>query len=124
MPADPQRIAQFVVDGQVLSRVDPLLKQTYPGASELPEIEMFFDDIADAEALLEERWAWQRQAGRPREAVEFEDTLGLGTSIPLVPAVPQFTVIDESRSIDTIAIVKAYAADFNTDRYAVELTGL
>lgn len=124
MPADPSRIAQFTVDGVLLSKVAPLIKTTYPGANEQREIEMFFDSAADGQVLLDERWAWQSKANRIREAVELDVGLGLGTAVPLTPALPQFTVIDESRDISTSAIVKAYAANFDTDRYAVELIGL
>lgn len=124
MPADPSRIAQFTVDGVLLSKVEPTIKTSFPGAIEGREIEMFFDDPGDAQVLLDERFAWQSKTNRLREAVELDETLGLGTTIPLTPALPQFNVVDAARNIDAPAIVKAYAANFDSDRYAVEFIGL
>lgn len=125
MPADPSRIAQYTVDGVVLSRVDTVLRAAFPDAVDMgdQEIEMFFDSPADADVVLTERWNWQKTAGRLHEAVEVEASLGLGTIVPLTPAVPQMTVVDEKRGIGAVAKVRALASDYSTERHSVELLG-
>lgn len=124
MPADPARIAQSTVDGVVVSRVDASIKTTHANATDVAELETFWDSEDDADDMLEERWAWQSNPGRLREAVEFDGSLGLGTHIPIMPAVPTFTVIDDTRSISGDGAVRAYAADFENERYAVEMIGV
>lgn len=125
MAATPARIAKSTVDGVALSRVDAALRAEHPDAIDdgSAEIEMFFDDPVDADLLLEERWTWRKQVGRIHEAVEVSDSLGLGTTVPVVPAVPQFQVRDAKRLIDTTAKTRAFVADHQADRYSVELLG-
>lgn len=124
MPATPDRIASSTVDGVVLTKVDPAIKALHMNAEDMDqEREMFFDDPADAQVLVDELWDWKSAAGRPREAAEVDASLGLGTVVPIAPAVPQFNIIDESRGIDMPAMVRAYAVDHNSDRYSVELAG-
>lgn len=125
MPATPARIAKSTVDGVALSRVDPALRAANPDAVDegSSEIEMFFDDPADADVLLDERWNWRKQIARPHEAVEVEETLGLGTTQAIVPTIPQFTIRDASRGIDAQVKARAFVADHRVDRYSVELVG-
>lgn len=123
MPATPARIALSLNDGVLLSKVDAALKGNHPNAvSEDNEIESFFDTQADAQVLLDERWAWRSAIGRAREQIEMDSAFGLGTTIPVTPALPKITITDERRSIVGVAMmVRGYAIDYNTDRYAVEL---
>jgi hypothetical protein len=84
---------------------------------------MFFDLAADAQALLDERWAWKSAAGRPREQIEMDSSLGLGTVLPVTPAVPGFTITDDTRGIVGLhCYTRAYSIDYTTERYAIELS--
>lgn len=126
MPATPSRIAISLNDGIVLSKIDAAIKANHPNAEDSGEneIEMFFDNSADAQVLLDERWNWKSAAGRPREQIEIDSTFGLGTLIPVTPAVPRFTITDSDRGIAAaLCMARSYSLDYNTDRYAVELAG-
>lgn len=104
MPATPARIALSLNDGVLLSKADATIKANHPNAVEQDnEIESFFDSEADAQVLLDERWAWRSAAGRFREAIEIDSDLGLGTIIPVTPALPTILIYDEARGIgDTL----------------------
>lgn len=123
MTADPARIAKFSVDGIVVSRVDATIKTNFPNAEDLgqSEIEMFFRLEADADAMLEEKWAIFSSASRPHEGVELEDSLGLGTTIAISPRVPRFQTVDEERGMNVSLAARAYVQDMTTDRYSIEL---
>lgn len=123
MPATPARVALSLNDGVLLSKVDVAIKTAHPNAvGEENEIESFFDLEADAQVLLDERWAWKSAVGRVREQIEVDDSFNLGTTVAVVPTVPKITVSDEPRGIlQQAAMVRAYTIDYNTDRYAVEL---
>ena len=125
MPATPAYIAEFTTDGVALSRVDTALRVAMPSAVDEggSEIEMFFDLAADGEVLLEERWQLVKSLTRIHEAVETETSMGLGTTVPLSPAVPRFTLVDSPRGINQTASVRAFVIDRAAERYSVELLG-
>ena len=112
-------------DGVVLSRVDTALRAAHPNAVDqgATEREYFFDSEADTAVMLDEYWNWRKTPGRIHEAIEVDATFGLGTSIAITPAVPQMTVVDDSRSINVLARVRAFAADYTIERHSVELLG-
>lgn len=126
MVATPARIALSLNDGVVLSKLDAALKGNHPNAvSADSEIEMFFDNPADAQILLDERWAWRSAPGRPKEQLELAADLGLGTIVPLAPALPTYTINDETRGLrGAVCAVRGFSVDHNTDRYAVEVIGV
>ncbi len=126
MVATPARIALSLNDGVVLSKVDANLKAQHPNAvSADSEIEMFFDEAADAQVLLDERWAWRSTPGRPKEQLELSSDLGIGTTIPLAPILPTFAINDEERGLrGHRCAVRGFSVDHTTDRYAVELLGI
>lgn len=123
MVATAARIALSLNDGVLLAKVDATLKANHPNAvSEDSELETFFDTAADAQVLVDERWAWKSAVGRAREMVEFDSSFNLGTTVPVTPAVPTMTLTDEARGIYAqSAKIRAYSIDYNTERYAVEL---
>jgi hypothetical protein len=123
MVATAARIALATNDGIVLSKLDATIKTNHPNADgDDQEIESFFDAQADAQVLLDERWAWKSAVGRAREMIEFDSGFNLGTTVAVTPAVPTITVTDEARGIIAqVAKVRAYSIDYNTERYAVEL---
>lgn len=125
MPVNPARIPMMTTDGVVLSRVDTVLRAAHPNATDEgdQEIEMFFDSDADADVLLDERWNWKKTAGRIHEAVEVDASFGFGTLIAVAPTVPNLTVQDSSRSLNVVAKVRAFAADYTIERHSIELLG-
>lgn len=124
MAATPARIALSINDGVVLSHVDATIKTAHPNAEDdgQSEIEMFFDAQADAQAMLDERWNWRSAAGRAREQIELDSSFDLGTVRAIAPTVPLITISDDPRGMRNVAcLVRAYAIDYNAERYAVEL---
>jgi len=128
MSALPADVARYTSDGVVVSTdkaIGDAIKAAHSDAQDLGtgEIEMFFDDPADAAVLLNERFAYLSQIGPIHEGIEVEENLGLGSAISITPSVPKFRIVDESRLIDTEARVRAFARDMTTDRYSVEVLG-
>lgn len=125
MPATPSDIARFTTDGVLLTAEDPAIKANHldaeDGAASGRELEMFYDDPADAQDMLDERFAILSQISAVHEGIEVEETLGIGTVIPLTPTVPCFQIVDEERGINTLARTRAFAYDLDTDRYSVEV---
>src|SRR4051812_25184486 len=125
MPASPARIPMMTSDGVALSRVDSALRTAQPNASDEngTEREYFFDTQADTDAMIDEYWNWRKTPGRVHEAVETDSGFGLGTTVAVSPAIPQFTVVDDGRGINALARVRAFAVDYTKERYSVELLG-
>lgn len=124
MPATPARVALSLNDGVLLSRADPAIKADHPNAvAEENEVESFFDTAEDAEVMLGERWDWRSRVGGLREQIEVDSSLNLGTTVPITPAAPQVKITDEDRGIiGQNCIVRAYAVDYTSERYAIELS--
>lgn len=125
MSATPADIAAFTVDGIVITVQNSAIKTLIPDAKDLgdSEIEMFCDNQADGLTLLAERFAILGAVGAPHEGVEIEDSLAIGTTIPITPAVPEFTLVDESRALATTGRLRAFVDDRHTDRFSLELLG-
>lgn len=123
MSATPARVALLLNDGVVLSKVDATIKTAHPNAEDQDgEYEMFFDNSADGQVLIDERWNWKSTAGRAREQIELDTSFGLGTTVAVTPAVPTFTVTDAIRGINLVPCkTRGYSIDYNTERYAIEL---
>jgi hypothetical protein len=85
------------------------------------EIEMFCVDPDHAQALLDEKAAVLTLLDPVHEGIEVEESLGVGNAIPISPKVPSFLVIDESRGIDQVCRLRAFASDMHRDRYSVEV---
>lgn len=129
MAADPTDIALYTTDGVLLySPSNPAtaaaIKAVHIDARDFSgsEVEMF-TSAADAQILLDEAWAILSTVNPPLYGVEVDDTLGLGSSITLSPTVPCMNVLDDARGIAVTTRVRAYSAEYGTDRYAVELLG-
>lgn len=125
MTALPADIAKFTNNGIVVrtsKAAGDAILAAHPNARSIEdgrEIEMFFTSANDAQALLDERFALTNSPGL-HDGVEVEDTLGLGTTIPLAPVVPCFTVIDQDGQVTAAARTRSYARSMVADRYAVE----
>lgn len=123
MTATPAAVAKYTSDGIMLTKELASIKTNQIDAQESgdTEVEMFFDLAANGQTLLDERFAILSQISGLHEGIEVEDSLGLGTTIPLTPSVPCVRVIDDSRSIDEVVRVRALAYDGQTDRYSLEV---
>lgn len=128
MAADPADIARFITDGiLIVSPVDPAVSAAIAAAhidaldSGTGEIEQFFDEEADGQAMLDELFAIQSAVNPPYFAVEIEDSLGLGSAIPISPKVPCFRLTDEAQGLSVLLRTRGYAIDLGADRYSVEL---
>jgi len=125
MPATPADISRFTTDGIVItSPTDPAVTaailaehvDALDGAGE--EIEMFFDDPADAQIMLDEKFTYLRQAVIVHEGIEVDETVDLAEDAATIPSV---RVIDAMRGIDQVVRVRAYAQDMGADRFSVEV---
>lgn len=124
MTATSADVARFTNDGVLLTARDTAIRDQNAGSEDLSdEIITFFDNEEAGQAMLDERFALVSMLGRMHEAIEIEDNMGLGLTLPIVPFIPHFYVIDESRALAGRAALRAYSFDHNNDRYALELTG-
>lgn len=125
MSADPADIALYTVDGQVITVQNSAIKTLIPDAQDLgdSEIETFFDNASDGLTYLSEKFAVLGAVGAPHEGVEIEDSLAIGTTIPITPAAPVFTLVDETRGLAADARLRAFVDDSHTDRFSLELLG-
>jgi|SRR5882672_36290 len=126
MPALPADIAQFTNDGVVVtSPTDPtitdLISSNFIDAQHTQDpLEVFFDNAADAQLLLDERFLYQKEGGPVHVGIEVDDGLTLGLTTDVVPTVPTVQVYDEPHKIATLARVRGYALNMETDKYAIE----
>lgn len=123
MPATLANIARYTQDGVALTYRDDALKAAQPGALDAGEIPTFCRYRADALALLNERATLQATVGGFHEAIEVDETLGIGTTVPVAPSVPSFRAVDDRRGVNTIGRTRSASFDMGVDRYSVELVG-
>jgi hypothetical protein len=130
MPATPADIAAYTADGVVITSpaspaASAAIRVADPTARDLgeSEIPMFFDNISDAQALLDEKFAFVSKIAPIHEGIEVEESLGLGRAVSILPSVPKFRVIDASRSIDLVATMRAYSFNMGSGRFSVEVLG-
>lgn len=128
MAADPDDIARYTTDGVlVVAPTDPAVSTAIQAAhidardGSGSEIEHFFDAEADSQAMLDELFALRSRVQPVYLAVEIDDSLGLGSSIPVAAQVPCFRIVDDATGLSEIVRVRGYAANLGTDRYSVEL---
>jgi len=126
MPALPADIARFTTDGVVLSTdlvAGQAVLDAHPNArrtSEGQEIEMFFVNAADAQTVLDERFELLSLGGPLHDGIEVEESLQIGTVIPVQPSVPCWQVTDaDARTINVRT--RGYARKMSIDRYAIEV---
>ena len=128
MAANPLDVARYTTNGVlVVSPIDPAISQAIAGTfvdaqdGTETEIEHFFDAEADCQALLDETFSIVSRIAPAYLALELDDTLGLGTAIPIAPLVPTARLVDERTGLDRVVRVRAYAVDYGTDRYSIEV---
>ena len=85
-------------------------------------IESFFDSVADAQVLLNER-AVVLQADRSHEAIETVEAYRIGVNLTVVPNLPRARAIDQTNGFDKTMLIKGLAIDLGTDRNSLEVIG-
>ena len=123
MSALPADIAKYTKDGVVITNENAALRAAHNEADDRlgSPIEMFFDSVADGQAMLDEKFALLSKINPAHEGIEVEENLRLGQDIPIAPSVPCFRIVDEEREIDTVARVRAYAYETEQDRFSIEV---
>lgn len=130
MAADPADIALYTTEGVIVyspsnPAVGAAILAVHIDAQNLvdTQIETFFDSATDAQVLLDEAWAILSTVNPASYGIEIDDTLGLGSSLAVTPTVPCFTIVDDVRGTTQVARVRAYTAEYGSDRFAVEMLG-
>lgn len=126
MPATDDAVAEFTVDGVVVSTdlaASATVLSQHPDArrtEEERELDFFYDNPAHAQIMLNERFGLQNIGGPFHDGVEVEERLALGSTIAIAPVVPCFTVIDEVER-RVVVRTRAYARNMAIDRFALEV---
>lgn len=123
MSALPVDIAKYTTDGVIVTSSSAGIKTAHPEAEDRSDdiIEMFFDSSTDALTVLGQRFTILSQINALHEAAVVEESLGLGTVVPITPTTPCFRVIDEERGIDAVLRTRAYAYEAGSDQFSIEL---
>jgi hypothetical protein len=85
-------------------------------------IDSFFSNVAHAQAMLTEKFTVLSSARRV-EAAESATPLRLGIDVALSPTLPRARMVDSTRGLDRVMIVKSLAVDLETDRNSLEAIG-
>ena len=85
-------------------------------------LDSFFDLTAHAQAMTNEKFAII-SSDRRNEAGECDVPLGIGTGIPVAPVLPQARMIDTSRALDRVMLIKGLAVDRQSERNSIEVVG-
>lgn len=123
MTALPADIARFTANGTVVTAEDAAIKTNFSDARDMgeTELEMFCDDPDDAQILLNERFAIAAQVAPLHMAIELDETLRLGTAIPIAPETPLIRVIDVENDIDETLRLISYAHQMASDTFSIEV---
>lgn len=123
MPALPSDISRFTTDGVVITKENTAIRDMHPDAVDNgdKEIEMFYDSAADTEAMLNEKFTLMSKVNPAHEAIEVDESLGIGTTIPIAPTIPCYRVIDDERELDVVARTRAIAYETGSDRHSIEV---
>ncbi|MET0373943.1 MAG: hypothetical protein ABW128_06760 [Rhizorhabdus sp.] len=126
MTATPDDIARYTSDGVLITVKNEAIKDRDPAAEDMKDRErpLFFDDSDHGQVLTNELYAFLAAEGKPHEAVETADTLGLGLTKPVFPKAPQVQVEDTTRGLKSRCAIRAYSFDMSSDTYAIELVGI
>lgn len=123
MPATAADIAAFTREGVDIEEADLTIKSAHRDAIDLGNQvqQTFVRDVGDAETLLAERFTLLSTIEPFHHAVEVDERLAIGTSIAVGPEVPNFRIVQDSKDIDVVARMRAFAYDTETDRMSVEV---
>ncbi|HBK92543.1 MAG TPA: hypothetical protein DDZ68_12825 [Parvularcula sp.] len=123
--ATPQRIRQITRDNVVVRATDPAVRSLHPRARPVDTVdpfETFYDDPADAQAILDERFALLKVKAR-HAAVEIDDDIDVGGSLSISPTLPSLIARDDVAGINFTGRLRGSAINGATDRMAVEIYG-
>lgn len=126
MTASPADVAKYTQDGVVV-RSDPAtgaaVKNLFDGARDEsePPRETFFRYAAQAQVVENIRFTFLSRLSPKQDDMDVEQALGLGSTIPLSPFVPRFTVVENPDDPGYEGLVRAYIHRAADDRMAVQM---
>jgi hypothetical protein len=124
--ATPSRISRCSRDYSYATASNPAVLAARPDAK--PQggdeftIDSFFDNVADAQVMLDEKFA-VLASSRRNEAAETAVPLRVGTDIAIAPVLPKARMIDANRGVDAVLIIKGLSVDTHTERNSIEAVG-
>lgn len=124
MPATPSRIG-FITQPFRIARSGPntTVEALYGNAArDTPEpLETFFDDVADAQAMADERMALLSvQRSLVRVSI---DTAEVGAMIDPANGLPTVRIIDDEQDRNSLGVIVAVGVDQATGRTNLEVWG-
>jgi len=124
MPATPSRIGFITRPFRIAtSGPDATVEALYGNAARDTEepLESFFDDVADAEIMADERMSL---LGAQRNLVTVSiDQVGAVAELDITTALPTVRVIDDEQDRNSPAITVGLTIDMNTERSTLETWG-
>lgn len=93
-----------------------------PAGSDSYTIDSFFDNVAHAQVMLNEKFA-VLSANRRNEAGETSVPLRIGFDVPVTPALPYARMIDSEGALDKVMVIAGIAVDLETERNSIEAVG-
>ena len=124
MPATPSRIGFITQEFRVATAgPDTAVQALYGKAARdtVEPLESFFDSVADAQAMADERLALL-SVTRSLVTVQIQ---GIATAADLDPSLtlPTVTIIDDEQSRNSAALVYGVSIDMKTERSTLETWG-
>lgn len=124
MPSTPSRIGIITNPFRVVTAGPNATVETLYGNSArdtVEPLETFFDDIADAQAMADERLALL-EVKRSLVPVSIDGT-EIAAALDRQTALPTVRVIDDEQGRDSVALIIGVAIDFNNGRATLETWG-
>jgi hypothetical protein len=127
MPATAARIAYVTEAARSVVWTDTGVKTSYGKAARdtlAQPIETFFDDVADAQVIADERGAILGAHAR-RFTVTTTGLLDFITALPLTPTLPGVHLDDTEKVVDMDCVITGVTSlDYETEKSAVPLWGV
>lgn len=124
MPATPSRIGFITQEFRVATAgPDTTVAALYGNAARdtTEPLESFFDDVADAQAMADERLALL-SAKRSLVTVQL-DTIDQVAALDRQTALPTVRIIDDEQNRNSPALIVGFAIDMNNRRATLETWG-
>jgi len=125
MAADPARIG-FITEQWRLANAGPdqsvVAKYGTSARDTTDPVETFFDNVADAQAMADERLTLL-SPDRRRFSLVASGAVALPDALDIAPMLPTVTVIDDERSANFPGIVVELGMDFEADNTTIVAWG-
>lgn len=127
MTATPARIRRCNRPEVYAISQDPTLLAARPDAkpqgSDSFTVDSFFDSVEDAQALNSEKFSIISSLRRPEAAETAEPMTAVLTADGIAPKLPKARMIDVTRSVDAVLIIKGVSVDTHSERNSIEALG-